>query len=51
MWELAQTPEFDDMLVTTVKEMFPAHEHDHYIAHFRGLLDFWVKSEGARKEL
>ena len=26
------------MLVGTVKEMFPAHEHEQYIAHFRGLM-------------
>lgn len=45
MWQLAQTPQFDAMLVNTVRETFPAHEHDQFIAHFRGLLDFWVKSE------
>ncbi len=45
MWELAQTPEFDNILVNTVSAMFPTHEHDHYIAHFRGLLNHWVESE------
>ena len=48
MWELAQTPEFDAMLVEAVKSTFPPHEHDQYVAHFRGLLDFWVKSESTR---
>ena len=48
MWELARTPEFDAMLVEAVKSTFPPHEHDQYVAHFRGLLDFWVKSESTR---
>ena len=45
MWTLAQTPQFDDILVQTVKSTFPADEHDHYIAHFRGLLEHWVATE------
>ena len=46
MWELAQTDEFDHILVQTVRTTFPAHEHDHYIAHYRGLLRHWVEAEG-----
>jgi hypothetical protein len=46
MWELAQTPEFDRILVQTVQSTFPAHEHEHYIAHYRGLLAHWVQAEG-----
>ncbi|MFT5195858.1 MAG: hypothetical protein ACI85U_002882, partial [Candidatus Promineifilaceae bacterium] len=45
MWEFARTEEFDNILVQTVQGMFPAFEHDHYIAHFRGLLSHWVESE------
>ena len=45
MWETAQTPEFDAILVQTVRTFFPAHEHDEYIAHFRGLLSHWVQAE------
>jgi hypothetical protein len=45
MWEFARTEEFDNILVQTVQGMFPAFEHDHYIAHFRGLLNHWVESE------
>jgi hypothetical protein len=45
MWELAQTPDFDGILTQTVQTTFPPHEHDHYIAHFRGLLQHWVESE------
>ena len=36
---------FDDMLVSTVRETFPEHEHDRFIAHFRGILGHWVASE------
>ncbi len=35
--------EFDDLLVRTVKDAFPAHEHDHFIPHYRGLIAAWVK--------
>ena len=29
--------EFDDVLVRTVKTTFPAHEHEQFVAHYRGL--------------
>lgn len=45
MWELAQSRELDDILVQTVKTTFPSAEHDHFIAHYRGLLNHWVKAE------
>jgi hypothetical protein len=34
--------------VDTVTATFPAHEHDEFIAHFRGLLALWVRDEQAR---
>ena len=36
------SPDFDALLVDTVKSTYPAHEQDHFVAHFRGLLDLWV---------
>ncbi len=45
MWELAQSEEFDDILVKTVQCTFPQHEHDQFIAHYRGLLSHWVAAE------
>lgn len=33
---------FDDLLVQTVKDTFPKHEHEHFIAHYRGLIAAWV---------
>jgi hypothetical protein len=41
-------PEFDHALVDTVRSTFPAHEHDHFIAHYRGLLGAWVSDERVR---
>ena len=34
--------EFDDLLIETVRKTYPAHEHDAFSAHFRGLLSLWV---------
>ena len=36
------SPDFDALLVDTVKSTYPAHEQDHFVAHFRGLLSLWV---------
>jgi hypothetical protein len=41
-------PDFDRLLVDTVRAGYPAHEHDQFIAHLRGLLDLWVQDEGSR---
>ncbi|MEM7113757.1 MAG: hypothetical protein AAF614_15070 [Chloroflexota bacterium] len=44
MWQLVQSDEFDHILVETVRTTFPPHEHDKFIAHFRGLLGHWATS-------
>jgi hypothetical protein len=36
-------PDFDALLVDTVRSTFPTHEHDHFVAHYRGLLGAWVR--------
>jgi hypothetical protein len=46
-WEYARAQEFDDMLVHNVRLIFPAHEQEQFIAHFRGLVGAWVHSEAA----
>jgi hypothetical protein len=38
-----RSAEFDDLLVSTVRTTYPAHEHDHFVAHFRGLVDAWIR--------
>jgi hypothetical protein len=40
--------DFDRLLVDTVRSTFPPHEHDHFVAHYRGLLGAWVTDEGGR---
>ena len=41
-------PDFDRLLVDTVRSTFPPHEHDHFIAHYRGLMDMWKRDEENR---
>ena len=35
--------EFDELLVDTVRSTFPAHEHESFVAHYRGLLAAWAR--------
>jgi hypothetical protein len=30
-----------------VKQTFPPHEHDHFVAHYRGLLSAWARDQSA----
>jgi hypothetical protein len=41
-------PDFDRLLTETVRSVYPAHEHDQFVAHLRGLLGLWVHDESAR---
>jgi hypothetical protein len=36
---------FDRVLVATVRGTFPAHEHEQFIAHYRGLVRAWVRGD------
>ena len=38
-------PGFDGLLVDTVMSTFPKHEHEHFVAHYRGLLAAWAKDQ------
>ncbi len=40
--------DFDELLIATVRSVYPAQEHDQFIAHLRGLLDLWVRDEDTR---
>jgi hypothetical protein len=42
------SPDFDRLLIQTVQSVYPAHEHDEFIAHLRGLLGMWGKDESSR---
>ncbi|MDQ3710118.1 MAG: hypothetical protein M3387_12585, partial [Actinomycetota bacterium] len=37
--------EFDRLLVGTVRSTFPSYEHDHFVAHYRGLLAAWADDQ------
>jgi hypothetical protein len=41
-------PDFDRLLTDTVHSVYPAHEHEQFTAHLRGLVGLWVKEESAR---
>ena len=40
-------PQFDDHLVETIRRAFPPHEHEPFVAHYRGLLAAWVNDQAA----
>jgi hypothetical protein len=46
--EWVESPQFDQLLVQTVQSVYPASEHDQFIAHLRGLLSMWVTDEIGR---
>jgi hypothetical protein len=44
----ASGPEFDRLLIDTVRATYPTGEQDRFIGHFRGLTGLWVRDETAR---
>jgi hypothetical protein len=49
VYEWVDSSEFHQLLIDTVRATYPAHEHDRFIAHFRGLLDLWLRDEQAAR--
>ena len=47
MVEYIESSDFDALLVDTIDHAFPPHEHEHFIAHYRGLLGAWAKDQRA----
>ena len=41
-------PQFEQLLLDTVRATYPRHEQDRFLAHFRGLIDLWRNDETAR---
>jgi hypothetical protein len=41
-------PAFDRLVIDTVTSTYPAHEHERFIAHIRGLVALWVQDEAGR---
>ena len=44
--EWVESDDFDRLLVETVRATYPAHEHERFVAHLRGLLGQWVREQG-----
>ena len=44
----ASGPAFDQLIIDTVTSTYPAHEHERFIAHIRGLVALWVRDEAGR---
>jgi hypothetical protein len=42
-----ESPAFDELLVQTIQSAFPPHEHEHFVAHYRGLLALWARDQHA----
>ena len=40
--------DFDRLLVGTVRSTYPAHEHERFVEHLRGLVAQWVREQGER---
>jgi hypothetical protein len=38
--------DFDRLIVDTVRSTYPAHEHERFVEHLRGLLGQWVREHG-----
>ncbi len=50
MLDWVASPEFDGLLVDTVRSLYPAHEHEAFVGHFRGLIGQWVSEQGATSQ-
>jgi hypothetical protein len=47
VYEWVDSPEFDALLIDTVRSTYPAHEQERFLAHFRGLVGQWVSERAA----
>jgi len=46
--EWVASDDFDRVLRETVRATYPRHEHEQFLAHFRGLVGLWVRDEAQR---
>ncbi|MGH2820732.1 MAG: ATP-grasp domain-containing protein [Actinomycetota bacterium] len=47
MVSFVESEEFDRILVDAVTSAFPRHEHERFVAHYRGLLAAWARDQSA----
>jgi hypothetical protein len=45
VFDWVDSPDFDRLLVDTVRSTYPPHEQERFLAHFRGLLGQWVREQ------
>ncbi len=45
VYEWVRSPEFDTLLGDTVRSTYPEHEQERFLAHFRGLIDAWIRDQ------
>ncbi|GAA1884500.1 ATP-grasp domain-containing protein [Asanoa iriomotensis] len=45
VYDWVDSPDFDALLVDTVRATYPASEHERFLAHFRGLVGAWVADQ------
>jgi hypothetical protein len=43
--------DFDALLVETVRTTYPPHEHERFVAHFRGLVGQWLHERGVTPQI
>ncbi|MFB9235494.1 RimK family alpha-L-glutamate ligase [Plantactinospora siamensis] len=48
VYEWVGSDAFDRILRETVAATYPPHEHDQFLAHFRGLIQLWLDDNGSR---
>jgi hypothetical protein len=49
VYDWVSAPSFGELLVDTVRAVYPAHEQEKFIAHLRGLAGLWIRDEGGRQ--
>jgi hypothetical protein len=49
--EWVSSPAFDGLLVETVRSLYPEHEQEAFVGHFRGLIALWVRERGGEPQL
>jgi hypothetical protein len=49
VYDWVRSPEFDELMLDTVRTTYPPAEHDRFIAHFRGLLGAWVGDQATQR--
>jgi hypothetical protein len=45
VYDWVRSSDFDALLADTVRTTYPAHEHDRFLSHFRGLIGAWINDQ------